>query len=119
MKLGESSGLESHLITTQERRHGQEEEEETSRGKDCWRGNYLEEAKRQVLLAVPLIAVNMLQYSLQVISIMFNGHLGELPLSGASMGSSFASVTGFTVLVTPFSSRFFLTADDIFPFGQL
>ncbi|XP_035540623.1 protein DETOXIFICATION 16-like isoform X3 [Juglans regia] len=41
----------------------------------------------------------MLQYSLQVISIMFNGHLGELPLSGASIGSSFASVTGFTVLL--------------------
>ncbi|KAM3693457.1 hypothetical protein ACB094_08G166900 [Castanea mollissima] len=30
---------------------------------------------------------------------MFNGHLGELPLAGASMGTSFASVTGFTVLL--------------------
>ncbi|KAL0000107.1 hypothetical protein SO802_019709, partial [Lithocarpus litseifolius] len=30
---------------------------------------------------------------------MFNGHLGELPLSGASMGSSFASVTGYIVLL--------------------
>ncbi|KAM3741303.1 hypothetical protein ACB098_08G166100 [Castanea mollissima] len=30
---------------------------------------------------------------------MFNGHLGELPLAGASIGTSFASVTGFTVLL--------------------
>lgn len=30
---------------------------------------------------------------------MFAGHLGELPLSGASMASSFASVTGFSLLM--------------------
>ncbi|KAF7834597.1 protein DETOXIFICATION 16-like [Senna tora] len=30
---------------------------------------------------------------------MFVGHLGELPLSGASMATSFASVTGFSLLV--------------------
>ncbi|KAG2709479.1 hypothetical protein I3760_05G241600 [Carya illinoinensis] len=95
MKRGESSGLESDMITIQERRLDEEDEEE----EDCWIGNYVEEAKKQMRLAVPLIAVSMLQYSLQVISIMFNGHLGELPLSGASMGSSFASVTGFTVLL--------------------
>ncbi|KAI6686116.1 hypothetical protein NL676_032029 [Syzygium grande] len=41
----------------------------------------------------------MLQYSVQVISVMFVGHLGELPLSGASMATSFASVTGFSVLL--------------------
>lgn len=105
MKRGESSGLDSDMITIQERRHDEEDEEE----EDCWIGNYVEEAKKQMRLAVPLIAVSMLQYSLQVISIMFNGHLGELPLSGASMGSSFASVTGFTVLVTTaFSSSYSL-----------
>nr|XP_010319397.2 protein DETOXIFICATION 16-like [Solanum lycopersicum] len=59
----------------------------------------IEEIKRQLRLAVPLIAVNILQYCLQVISIMFVGHLGELSLSGASMATSFASVTGFSVLL--------------------
>jgi MATE family multidrug resistance protein len=31
---------------------------------------------------------------------MFVGHLGELSLSGASMATSFASVTGFSLLVS-------------------
>lgn len=58
------------------------------------------EAKLQLGLALPLIAINMLQYCLQVISVMFVGHLGELELSSASMATSFASVTGFSVLVS-------------------
>ncbi|KAJ8440931.1 hypothetical protein Cgig2_022787 [Carnegiea gigantea] len=58
----------------------------------------LEEAKMQIWLAGPLIAVSLLQFSIQVISIMFTGHLGELPLSSASIASTFASVTGATVL---------------------
>ncbi|KAK6146824.1 hypothetical protein DH2020_020693 [Rehmannia glutinosa] len=60
---------------------------------------FIDEGKRQLGLALPLIAVNMLQYSLQMISIMFVGHLGKLPLSSASMATSFASVTGFSVLL--------------------
>ncbi|KAG6587669.1 Protein DETOXIFICATION 16, partial [Cucurbita argyrosperma subsp. sororia] len=58
-----------------------------------------EEVKKQLWLAGPLISVSFLQYCLQMISIMFVGHLGELPLSGASMAVSFTSVTGFTVLM--------------------
>ncbi|KAE8652470.1 hypothetical protein Csa_013463 [Cucumis sativus] len=58
-----------------------------------------EEVKKQLWLAGPLILVSLLQYCLQMISIMFVGHLGELPLSGASMAVSFTSVTGFTVLL--------------------
>ncbi|KAL2558909.1 MATE efflux family protein [Forsythia ovata] len=63
-------------------------------------GELIGEAKQQLNLAVPLIAVSILQYCLQVISIMFVGHLGELPLSSASMATSFASVTGFSVLIS-------------------
>ena len=59
-----------------------------------------EELKRQLWLAGPLILVSLLQYSLQMISVMFIGHLGELPLSGASMATSFATVTGFSLLVS-------------------
>ncbi|KAF8364564.1 hypothetical protein HHK36_033464 [Tetracentron sinense] len=66
----------------------------------CWRAEILEEVKKQLWLAGPLIAVSLLQYCLQVISIMFVGHLGELALSSASMATSFASVIGFSVLVT-------------------
>ncbi|XP_021773069.1 protein DETOXIFICATION 16-like [Chenopodium quinoa] len=58
----------------------------------------LSEVKKQLVLAGPLMAVNFLLFSLQVVSVMFVGHLGELPLSGASVATSFASVTGFSLL---------------------
>jgi multidrug resistance protein, MATE family len=45
-------------------------------------------------LAAPLVACSLL-----VVSVMFAGHLGELSLSAASVASSFANVTGFSVLV--------------------
>ncbi|XP_028091224.1 protein DETOXIFICATION 16-like [Camellia sinensis] len=59
----------------------------------------VEEVKKQLWLAGPLICVSLLQFCLQLISVMFVGHLGELVLSGASMASSFASVTGFSMLL--------------------
>ncbi|CDY17238.1 BnaA05g09500D [Brassica napus] len=58
-----------------------------------------EEVKKQLWLAGPLIAVSLLQFCLQVISVMFVGHLGSLPLSAAAVATSFASVTGFTFLM--------------------
>lgn len=58
------------------------------------------ELKKQVCLAGPLVLVSLLQYSLQTISVMFVGHLGEVCLSGASMATSFAGVTGFSLIVT-------------------
>ena len=64
------------------------------------RNKIVEEVKKQLWLAGPMIAVSLLQYCLQIISVMFVGHLGELPLSGASMATSFASVTGFSFLVS-------------------
>ncbi|KAG4991949.1 hypothetical protein JHK87_025406 [Glycine soja] len=63
------------------------------------RQEVVEEMKKQAWLAGPLFTVGVLQYSLQVISVMFVGHLGELPLSGASLATSFASVTGFNLLM--------------------
>ncbi|XP_059303425.1 protein DETOXIFICATION 16-like [Lycium ferocissimum] len=59
----------------------------------------VEEVKKQVWLAGPLVSVTLLQFSLQLIAIMFVGHLGELPLSGASMATSFTSVTGISLLM--------------------
>ncbi|XP_024023313.1 protein DETOXIFICATION 16 [Morus notabilis] len=63
------------------------------------RKEILEEVKKQLWLAGPMISVGLLQYFLQMISIMFVGHLGEIPLSGASMATSFATVTGFSLLL--------------------
>ncbi|KAJ6375858.1 hypothetical protein OIU77_000761 [Salix suchowensis] len=59
----------------------------------------LEEVKKQLWLSGPLISVSLLQYCIQMISVMFVGHLGELSLAGASMATSFASVTGFSLLM--------------------
>ncbi|CAN6164066.1 unnamed protein product [Urochloa humidicola] len=58
-----------------------------------------EEVKKQLWLAGPLIAGALLQNVIQMISVMYVGHLGELPLAGASMANSFTSVTGLTVLL--------------------
>ncbi|XP_047064901.1 protein DETOXIFICATION 16-like [Lolium rigidum] len=58
-----------------------------------------EEVKRQLWLAGPLIAGNLMQNLVPMISVMLVGHLGELPLAGASMANSFATVTGFSLLL--------------------
>ncbi|KAL8488814.1 hypothetical protein ACS0TY_024936 [Phlomoides rotata] len=57
------------------------------------------ETKLQLFLAGPMMFVNLLLSLIQTISVMFVGHEGELALSGASMATSFASVTGFSLLV--------------------
>ncbi|XP_073220769.1 protein DETOXIFICATION 16-like isoform X2 [Cicer arietinum] len=59
----------------------------------------IEEVKKQLWLSGPLISVTLLNFGINLISVMFVGHLGELSLSGASMATSFASVTGFSLLV--------------------
>ncbi|WCJ22304.1 MATE efflux family protein [Euphorbia peplus] len=84
MERGEERGVKSCLI---------------KRDDDDKRGDFIEEAKKQVWLSGPLIGVSILQYCLQVISVMFVGHLGQLPLSSASIASSFANVSGFSVLL--------------------
>ncbi|KAG6705679.1 protein DETOXIFICATION 16-like [Carya illinoinensis] len=57
------------------------------------------EVKKQLWISGPLVLVNLSVNGLQVISIMFVGHLGELALAGASMASSFATATGFSLLI--------------------
>lgn len=99
----QSSGLQALLVSNQETTgHDFDKKEAQEQDYGIGKREIIEEAKKQLGLAVPLIAVNILQYCLQIISIMFVGHLGELALSGASMATSFASVTGFSVLVSSF-----------------
>ncbi|KMZ74621.1 MATE efflux family protein [Zostera marina] len=57
------------------------------------------EIKKQVRLAGPIIIINVFLSLLQIISIMFVGHLGEVQLSGASLATSMAGVTGFSPMV--------------------
>ncbi|KAE9613864.1 hypothetical protein Lalb_Chr05g0221921 [Lupinus albus] len=64
------------------------------------RTEIVEEVKKQLWLARPLIFVILLSFCLQVISVMFVGHLGELPLAGASMATSFCTVTGVSIMLT-------------------
>ncbi|OMO63528.1 Multi antimicrobial extrusion protein [Corchorus olitorius] len=59
----------------------------------------MEEVKKQMKLAGPLIVVSLLQYGFLMISVMFVGHLGELSLASASMATSFAGMTGFSVML--------------------
>jgi MATE family multidrug resistance protein len=62
-------------------------------------GLVVTEIKKQLYLAGPLVVGMLLQNVVQMISVMFVGHLGELALSSASMATSFAGVTGFSLLV--------------------
>lgn len=56
------------------------------------------EAKRLLRLAGPLVASFILRNAVQMVSVMFIGHLGELPLAGASLAASLVNVTGFSLL---------------------
>lgn len=51
-------------------------------------------------LAGPMVCVNLLQYSITVVSVAFVGHLGELELASASIANSMAGVLGYYVLVS-------------------
>ncbi|KAA8542244.1 hypothetical protein F0562_023620 [Nyssa sinensis] len=70
------------------------------------------ELRKQLKLAGPLMVVSFLQYSFQMISVMFVGHLGELSLSSASMATSFAGVTGFSFMC---QLRFLQTQNNVKP----
>ncbi|KAJ0039118.1 hypothetical protein Pint_22183 [Pistacia integerrima] len=99
MERGEISSIESPLIGNQERSGcGFDGETSQQQGVSICE-NIVEEAKKQLWLAGPLITVSLLQYCLQDIAIILVGHLGELAQSSASLASSFASFTGFSVLL--------------------
>ncbi|KAK3152774.1 hypothetical protein QOZ80_2BG0163370 [Eleusine coracana subsp. coracana] len=58
----------------------------------------LSEVKKQLRLATPLAVGCLLQKIILTISLMFIGRFGELALASASLATSFATVTGFSVL---------------------
>ncbi|KAL5573128.1 hypothetical protein UlMin_022725 [Ulmus minor] len=62
-------------------------------------GRFMEELKKVSFMALPMVVVTVSQFLPQVVSIMMAGHLGELSLSGAAIATSFADVTGFSLLI--------------------
>lgn len=62
-------------------------------------GSFTEELKRLISFAAPMAAVVIAQFSLQIISMVMVGHLGNLALASASLASSFCNVTGFSFIV--------------------
>ncbi|KAI0530473.1 hypothetical protein KFK09_000017 [Dendrobium nobile] len=90
----EKPGLNSPLIT----RLGSADEK-NGVAELIGRREALAEVRKQLYLAGPLITSSLLLKIMQVISVMFVGHLGELSLAGASMATSFAGVTGFSLMV--------------------
>jgi MATE family multidrug resistance protein len=65
----------------------------------CWQSLAGAEAKRLAHLAGPMVASCFLQNAVNVVSLMFVGHLGELHLAGASLAISVTSATGLNIIV--------------------
>ncbi|GMN28241.1 hypothetical protein TIFTF001_001974 [Ficus carica] len=61
-------------------------------------GGFSGELRKVSVMALPMVVVTVSQFLPQVVSTMMAGHLGELSLSGAAIATSFADVTGFSVL---------------------
>ncbi|KAL8505811.1 hypothetical protein ACS0TY_016873 [Phlomoides rotata] len=59
----------------------------------------VEEAKDQIIFALPMILINVAYYFIPLVSVMFAGHLGELELAGSNLANSWAAVTGFSLMV--------------------
>ncbi|CAL0308286.1 unnamed protein product [Lupinus luteus] len=58
----------------------------------------MEELKKVGSIAAPMVVVTMLQYLLQVVSLMMVGHLGKLSLSSVALATSLTNVSGFGIL---------------------
>ena len=81
---------------------GDGREEKCGSGSGCvrWWRDLAREAGKVGYVALPMAAVSMSQYAVQVASNMMVGHLpGVLPLSASAIATSLATVSGFSLLV--------------------
>jgi multidrug resistance protein, MATE family len=112
---------EAPLLLPLPHTRGKSEEEEEARAQDHggkrwwwrrgaasegWWAEATAEAGRLAALAAPMIAVALLQLTMQLISTVMVGHLGEVPLAGAAIANSLTNVSGFSVLVSLIKSPF-------------
>ncbi|KAJ0042971.1 hypothetical protein Pint_18695 [Pistacia integerrima] len=66
-------------------------------------GRFVEELKKGSRIAAPMVAVSVLQYLLQVVSVVMVGHVSQLALSSVAIATSLTNVTGFSLLVSLFN----------------
>nr|XP_016511301.1 PREDICTED: protein DETOXIFICATION 18-like isoform X1 [Nicotiana tabacum] len=59
----------------------------------------VKEAKNQFMFSLPMIVVNSCFYFINLVSVMFAGHLGKLELAASNLANSWAMVTGFSFMV--------------------
>uniref|UniRef100_A0A2P2MA91 Protein DETOXIFICATION Multidrug and toxic compound extrusion protein n=1 Tax=Rhizophora mucronata TaxID=61149 RepID=A0A2P2MA91_RHIMU len=57
-----------------------------------------EEAKTQILFALPMIFTNAFYYLVTLVSVMFAGHLGQLQLAGANLANAWYFATGVSLM---------------------
>ncbi|XP_010496890.1 PREDICTED: protein DETOXIFICATION 12-like [Camelina sativa] len=67
--------------------------------RDLRDGSFTVELKRLICFAAPMAACVIVQFMLQMVSMMMVGHLGNLALASASLASSFCNVTGFSFVI--------------------
>lgn len=67
------------------------------------------EAKNQILFSLPMILTNVAYYLIPLASVMFAGHIGEVELAASNLANSWATVTGFSFMVSScFFSQFII-----------
>ena len=64
------------------------------------------ELKKTSVLAAPMVVTTLLQYLMQVVSLIMVGHLGRLSLSAVAIATALTNVTGFSLLVSIYSHPF-------------
>ena len=64
------------------------------------------EMKKTSVLAAPMVVTTLLQYLMQVVSLIMVGHLGRLSLSAVAIATALTNVTGFSLLVSIYSHSF-------------
>ncbi|KAH1063447.1 hypothetical protein J1N35_028434 [Gossypium stocksii] len=74
-----------------------EEREAEKKWATGW-GGYIAELKKGSRIAAPMVAVTVLQYLVQVVSVIMVGHLGQLSLSSVAIATSLTNITGFSLL---------------------
>lgn len=57
------------------------------------------ESKKQLLISLPMILINLSFFMIPLVSVMFSGHLGKLELAGATLAGSWSTVTGLAFMV--------------------
>ncbi|KAK3409404.1 hypothetical protein EUGRSUZ_J01527 [Eucalyptus grandis] len=61
------------------------------------RDEFVQELKKAARIAAPMAAASVLQYLVQLVSVVAVGHLGQLSLSSVAVATALANVTGFSL----------------------